>query len=317
MESLVKLIDFVVKTLIENLPLLLEVGLKLILALVKGIATALPQVLDTIVSAIPQIVEVWIQCLPIFLQIGVQIILEMAKGILLAIPRLVGSFLKAIGVVEDSARDTQHNVSDIMNGTYTETTRSVDRIQSSLSGMNTNISNDAKQLLEASDESARQLEQAADQITNKSYDAKIATSQAMSGIMISAQAAQSSVANSFSKMANSVQDAANSIASACAKINSSFSSIGSASISTGGISGGRASGGSVGARQTYLVGEQGPELFTPNTSGYIYNSEETEDMLGGQGGISIVIQGDVYDDERSMRNKLRDAILDVMEAQFA
>jgi hypothetical protein len=50
-----------------------------------------------------------------------------------------------------------------------------------------------------------------------------------------------------------------------------------------GIAGTRAAGGPVGAGKTYLVGEQGPELFTANQSGYI--SPNGAPM----GGMSVVI----------------------------
>jgi len=46
-----------------------------------------------------------------------------------------------------------------------------------------------------------------------------------------------------------------------------------------GISGARALGGPVGAGGTYLVGERGPELFTPNTGGQIIPNNQ----LGGRG----------------------------------
>ena len=49
------------------------------------------------------------------------------------------------------------------------------------------------------------------------------------------------------------------------------------------LSGARATGGPVGADKTYLVGERGPELFTPNSSGAIIPN----DKLGGGGGVTV------------------------------
>ena len=40
-------------------------------------------------------------------------------------------------------------------------------------------------------------------------------------------------------------------------------------------------------------------------------------MLSAGQTITINIQGDVYDDERSMRTKLKDAMLSVLEEQMA
>jgi len=33
--------------------------------------------------------------------------------------------------------------------------------------------------------------------------------------------------------------------------------------------------------QPYLVGEQGPELFMPGTSGQVLNNAQTQGMMGG------------------------------------
>jgi hypothetical protein len=52
--------------------------------------------------------------------------------------------------------------------------------------------------------------------------------------------------------------------------------------------GGKAAGGPVSAGTTYLVGERGPELFTPSGSGNIIPNHK---MGGGGGGISITVNG--------------------------
>lgn len=54
----------------------------------------------------------------------------------------------------------------------------------------------------------------------------------------------------------------------------------------GGISGGRADGGPVSAGRTYMVGERGPELFTPSTSGLITPN-------GGGGSIVVEVNNTV------------------------
>jgi len=50
------------------------------------------------------------------------------------------------------------------------------------------------------------------------------------------------------------------------------------------IAGQRAMGGPVAAAKTYLVGEKGPELFTPNVPGHISTASETAAALAGLGG---------------------------------
>lgn len=77
-----------------------------------------------------------------------------------------------------------------------------------------------------------------------------------------------------------------------------------------------ASGGPVTAGQMVMTGEEGPELFVPRTNGYILNHEDTMDFLGGHE-VNIYIQGDVYDDQYSMKRKLKGAMLEVLREQVA
>lgn len=57
---------------------------------------------------------------------------------------------------------------------------------------------------------------------------------------------------------------------------------------------GRAAGGPITAGRTYLVGEEGPELITPNRSGFVHNARDTASMAaprgaGGLGGVSVTV----------------------------
>lgn len=84
------------------------------------------------------------------------------------------------------------------------------------------------------------------------------------------------------------------------------------------FAGGRASGGYISAGSMYLVGEEGPEIITATQNGYVHNARETAGMFSGGGVVNnFYIQGDVYDDERSMKKKFETAVLDVLESQVA
>lgn len=81
-----------------------------------------------------------------------------------------------------------------------------------------------------------------------------------------------------------------------------------------------ASGGPVAANTPYLVGERGPELFQPSTSGRIFNHGETMGMLAGAGadGITVNMNGvnissnmDVDAVARRLGDKLRQRITGV------
>jgi len=51
--------------------------------------------------------------------------------------------------------------------------------------------------------------------------------------------------------------------------------------------GGRASGGSMMAGNSYLVGENGPELVVPRHSGTVLNANQTANAAGGNGGLTV------------------------------
>ena len=47
------------------------------------------------------------------------------------------------------------------------------------------------------------------------------------------------------------------------------------------IAGARAAGGPIAGGRTYLVGEEGPELITPNRGGFVHNAKDTAGMMSG------------------------------------
>jgi len=79
----------------------------------------------------------------------------------------------------------------------------------------------------------------------------------------------------------------------------------------GPTTGTRAVGGSVMGRQSYLVGENGPEIFTPSTSGRI-----TPNGLGGGSGMTVVVNvaGSVIS-EKDLAVSVRDNIAIMMRRQ--
>ena len=116
---------------------------------------------------------------------------------------------------------------------------------------------------------------------------------------------------------NSIRSSIQSILLAISYAWDELNKLQSAAASTTG--GGKAEGGQVSSGTMYLVGEEGPELFVPRTDGYIINNEDMMDYFGSenQGEINIYIQGDVYDDQYSMKRKLKSAMLEVLREQVA
>ena len=69
----------------------------------------------------------------------------------------------------------------------------------------------------------------------------------------------------------------------------------------------RAKGGPVASGTTYLVGEEGPELFTPSRSGYIIPNDELTSG-GNDTVINVVFSGDVIGDEKSISSYVKRAV---------
>lgn len=118
----------------------------------------------------------------------------------------------------------------------------------------------------------------------------------------------------FTWYINSLADAINDVIAFVDKLISKFErAIELAKKVGGGVSGavkgavnavipGRASGGPVMGGSPYIVGERGPELFVPRTSGNIVPS------LAGVGGVTVIVNGDVTG--RELVEKVSQAIAD-------
>ena len=77
---------------------------------------------------------------------------------------------------------------------------------------------------------------------------------------------------------------------------------------------GRASGGPVSAAQPYMVGEQGPELFVPSSSGRIVNAKDTADMSGRSSGGNVYLNIDASGIMATSRAHQRQVISTLIEA---
>ena len=68
-----------------------------------------------------------------------------------------------------------------------------------------------------------------------------------------------------------------------------------ASVSSGVVAGAKAHGGTLMPNSSYLVGEQGPEIFTPSMGGTVYSNQKSSNMFGGGNSNlrigTLIIQG--------------------------
>lgn len=78
------------------------------------------------------------------------------------------------------------------------------------------------------------------------------------------------------------------------------------------ILGKRAIGGPVSANKSYLVGENGPEMFTPNTYGRITNAKST---AGGGAGITINFAGATFMGREGVAKQIAKDIMSLLQQQ--
>ena len=82
----------------------------------------------------------------------------------------------------------------------------------------------------------------------------------------------------------------------------------------GGLSGARAAGGPVGAGKTYMVGENGPEYFTPTVSGQIIPNHK---LSSGGGNVNVVLNINTMIGEPEYAERLKDGIVNELANSIA
>lgn len=92
MEGIATAVNQIITTIVTfvttNLPKIIELGLKLIVALAKGIAESIPNLIPTIIDCIKTIIDVIIENLPLIISTGVELIVALINGLVEAMPQL-------------------------------------------------------------------------------------------------------------------------------------------------------------------------------------------------------------------------------------
>ena len=342
--AIVQLMTVLLKSIIENLPVIITAGLQIVIGLVNGILQNLSLIISAVLSIIVTFIKTIIEHLPEIFQAAVEIGLKIVAGVVFAVPILVVEIGKMLGIVEDGADEVDrhaNNMTSSVNSTQTSISGGLDQIVSDLESSQAKISTTTKGLTETTSETVSVAQKNAQSvITSAEATDKIVTAtnyniqytfketlQAANEFMLSLNFILQKCVESMNELSKAtaspkvdpsgVEAGCNAIVAAIDNAISAMNRLSSVSIG-GGFGGGHASGGWMSAGTTYLVGELGPELITPSRSGYVHTAEETEDILGNRGGdIVIQIQGDVYDDERSMKRKVSKAVRSVIETELA
>lgn len=84
-----ELMPDIVSIIVENLPMLLDAGMSIILALINGLAYAMPDLIPAMIEAVVSMVYVILDNLPLFIDAAVDLIIGLAEGLMEALPILL------------------------------------------------------------------------------------------------------------------------------------------------------------------------------------------------------------------------------------
>lgn len=338
--SIVTLIIFITKTVIENLPKIIDVGLKIILAIIMGILDNIDKIGQAIGEMIPMIVLAIAEALPTFIELGGKIILALIVGIVSAIPRLLIAVGEGLGLVKKKVKDDTEDMGNDVTNSELLIGNKLKDLQNELGTAKSNVQTQTDQIQNITKESVDSSQQNASKIVALAKVTKEQISQVSGGLgslfdgilkdtnefvikfmeIIDKAIVKLKELGDFvaepSVDASAVVEGCDEIVQACNKAIHALNSLAGAQ-SGGSFGGGRASGGWMNAGSTYLVGEMGPELITADRTMYVHNSQETSRMMNGGSGVVININGDVYDDQYSMRKKIKGAVMSVLQEQVA
>lgn len=89
-------IGVLAQALVTGIPLLIQAGIQLAMALGQGLVDALPQLVTAAVSGISTLVTGLVAALPQLISAGVKLVLALVTGLLQALPQLISTLLGAI-----------------------------------------------------------------------------------------------------------------------------------------------------------------------------------------------------------------------------
>lgn len=87
--GLVAIFPEFVKLITENLPTILQAGVTILLELIKGITSALPQLIPMMVTVITDMVNILLDNIDLIIETGIQLLVALIEGIMNALPELI------------------------------------------------------------------------------------------------------------------------------------------------------------------------------------------------------------------------------------
>jgi hypothetical protein len=96
------MIQTLLEFIILNLPVIIEAGLQILIALVNGISGALPTLIPAIVQAMITIVQTLVENLPMLIDAALLLILALAQGLVAALPILIPAIPVIVQAIFDA-----------------------------------------------------------------------------------------------------------------------------------------------------------------------------------------------------------------------
>lgn len=325
-KAIVDLIFYAINAIINHLPEFIKLGFQIVLMIIEGILMAIPELLKSIgrllgiVDDTKDHIEEKTKDLTSSLH-------ESTRDTDKTLNKAATSVETHSKSISNSVKDMEKSYSSAFDGMKNSNTE----FDKSIEKTGNNWENTFEAMIRTSEGFERSTTNMGELVKNQevkvydsnnrvigSFNATTMTVQSKL-LTISGDAAQAEqrIQSAMNSVASEANTAASTVESAVNRMNTALGSLSSAEL----LIGHRAGGGPVQAGVPYMTGELGRELFVPSTNGYIIDHNDTEELLDNYSdskeGIVININGDIYDDERSMRRKLKNAILGVMQEQVA
>jgi ABC-type transporter Mla subunit MlaD len=100
--KIAELVNQVTTTIVQMLPTLLETGSQILIALINGIVTSLPQIITAATGVIMQLTATLFELLPQIIEAGLQIIVQLAEGIATALPELIPTIVDTVLLIVET-----------------------------------------------------------------------------------------------------------------------------------------------------------------------------------------------------------------------
>lgn len=137
--------------IVNNLPMLIDAGIQLILALANGLIEALPQVISMLPKIVKQIASVLIKNAPAILKAGIQLISALAKGLMGAVGKARSAIAKVGNAIINYLKEIPSKVLsvglNIVKGIWNGISSGLGWIKSKIRGWIGNVTDFIKNVL--------------------------------------------------------------------------------------------------------------------------------------------------------------------------